>query len=366
MKNVRRIMIVDDSAVFRKYLTSIINSSRKNMMVIASAPNGKICLTKMAIPAYKPDVVILDIFMPEMDGIETFNHIMDRFPTPVIFISSMKQKEVSKLFSSAGMAAFETGTVEFVSKPDKADKEGGKKFEREIIEKIINLSPVNLQKVAEGFDIAKFMREETPRSSLRTRAASGTIYVPPREKLIIIGASTGGTRAISLILSKFPLKSPPVIIIQHIPDMMVEHWAERLQNLYASLDINVATNGESLLPSKIYIAPGGKHLVVERGKSISLVEGERVNFVIPSIDVTMISAAKAYRQHVLGIILTGMGKDGTDGARKIKNYGGKIFAEHESTCMVSSMPKSVIEENLADRIIPLHEIPGAIFTSGWI
>ncbi|MFW9992996.1 MAG: chemotaxis-specific protein-glutamate methyltransferase CheB [Candidatus Odinarchaeota archaeon] len=363
MMSMRKVMVVDDSAVFRTYLTRIIKNSGKNIEVTSTASNGLNCLQKMEVPKYRPDVVILDVMMPEMDGIETVNHIMDRFPTPVILVSSLTHRDVKKLLSNAGMSLFESGTVEFVQKPDASDPSGVKRFERELTSKIVGLSPVNLQKAFQGFDLKSFMREELPTIP---KPARKRVADDHQNKIIVLGASTGGTRAISLILSKFPSEAPPLVIVQHMPEMMTNQWAERLNQMYGNLDIVLASDGEYLKPNRIYIALGGKHLVIEFGKVIRLVEGERVNFVIPSIDVTMISAAKVYGQNVLGIILTGMGKDGTDGARHIKNAGGKVFVEHESTCVVYSMPRHIVEIKAADRIVPLHDMPAIIRTSEWI
>ncbi|MHA2298675.1 MAG: chemotaxis-specific protein-glutamate methyltransferase CheB [Candidatus Hodarchaeales archaeon] len=359
--NKRKIMIVDDSAVFRVYLSRVIENSNQPLEVVTTASNGVNCLHKLAVPRYKPDVVLLDVMMPEMDGIETVDHIMERFPTPVIIVSSMTQRDVKRLLSNKGMSIFESGTVEFVRKPDASDPDAVRRFERELISKIRSLSPINLQKVFQGFDMKSFMSEEVviPR---KIRPTS----VGHRNKVIIIGASTGGTRAISLILSKFPSKAPPLVIVQHMPEMMTNQWAERLDYLYKHLRITLARDGEQLKPNHVYIAPGGKHLVISEGRRIKLVEGERVNYVIPAIDVTFISAAKTYRQNVLAIVLTGMGKDGTEGAKKIKNMGGRVYTEDESTCVVFSMPRHVIEAKASDKIIPLHNMPVEIRTSTWI
>jgi len=267
----RKIMIVDDSAVFRLHISKIIKESGENMQVVATAPNGKICLQKMAIPKYAPDVVILDIMMPEMDGVETVRHIMDRFPTPVILVSSMKQKDVSKLLSNRGMSIFESGTVEFVAKPATDDKALNKLFERKIIATIRNLAPVNLQKVFQGFDMKAFMQEGTQVTPAVIRRP---ITVEHRNKIIIVASSTGGTRAVSLILSKFPSKSPPLVIVQHMPELMSDQWAERLDSLYKNLDIAVAKDGEKLKPNSVYIARGGKHLVIDRNKTIKLEEAK--------------------------------------------------------------------------------------------
>ncbi|MFX1517547.1 MAG: CheB methylesterase domain-containing protein, partial [Promethearchaeota archaeon] len=187
-----------------------------------------------------------------------------------------------------------------------------------------------------------------------------------RSKIIVIGASTGGPRAISMILSMLPNKFPPILVIQHMPIGMVEPWVTRLRKMYSDLNIQVAKTGILLRPNHIYIAPAGKHCLINRNKRIKLDVGEKVNYVIPAADVTFESVADTYGEDSLGIILTGMGQDGVRGARIIKKLGGKIIAEDESTCIIPSMPKAVIEANLADRISPLHKIPTSIRGLGWI
>ncbi|MHA2295619.1 MAG: chemotaxis-specific protein-glutamate methyltransferase CheB [Candidatus Hodarchaeales archaeon] len=360
-----KIMVVDDSAVFRRFISVIIKNSGMNLEVVASAPNGTVCLQKMAVPKFKPDLVLMDIMMPEMDGIEAISHIMDLYPTPVIIVSGMTKKDVDIALSEKGMAIFESGSVEYVKKPDHQLQGDQKRFERELIAKIESLSPVNLQEVYQGFNLESFMRDDERKDKI-VKKSHKTVSIRHGDKIIIIGASTGGTRAVSLIISKLPVKSPPILVVQHMPEFMPALWAGRLQNLYRHLRIKIVREGEELMPNNIYVTPGKKHCIIEKGKKFKLVTGEKVNYVIPSIDVTFISAARIYKQNVLGIILTGMGKDGTNGANQIKKKGGKIFAEHESTCLVYSMPRNVIEANLVDKILPLHEIPSAILKSGWI
>ena len=187
-----------------------------------------------------------------------------------------------------------------------------------------------------------------------------------RKRLIIIGASVGGPTAISHLLSEFSTHFPPVIIIQHIFEKMVIPWVNNLQRHFPRLRISIPKSGELIQPDQIYIAEGGKHCEVKYGRKIHSYRGELVNFVIPSIDITFISAAKIYGENVLGIVLTGTGRDGAYGAKKIKESGGTIFAEHESTCVIDSMPKAVIEANLADKVLPLHAIPSNLFVDGWM
>ena len=185
-------------------------------------------------------------------------------------------------------------------------------------------------------------------------------------KLIIIGASVGGPNAILNILSEFQSHFTPVIIIQHIFKEMVEPWVSNLKNKFPHLNIKIPQDGESIRPHHIYIAEGGKHCKVEKERKFRSYVGDRVNFVIPSSDITFISAAKVYRENLLGIVLTGAGRDGAFGAKKIKEAGGKVFVEHKSTCVVDSMSKAVIDADLADKILPLHMISSTLRKEEWI
>ena len=357
-------MIVDDSAVARKRYTDIIKNSKENIKVVTTATDGKICLTKLEIPKFKPDIILMDIVMPQMDGITTIGHIMDRFPTPVLVVSQLKQKEVDRALSNLGMSAFESGAVEFIRKPDPKNEVDSKRFERELLRKIKSLSPIDLLKVFTGFDLNLFLSEEKDAKVIEKIPA----LAPPDEKnrVIVIGASTGGPRAISLVLSNFPKKFPPVFVVQHMPEIMMESWVQRLERLYPDLNIKLAKNKSYIKSNTVYVAPGGVHLRVQKNKRIQLYHGEKVNFVIPAIDVTLESAAKVYKKGTLGVILTGMGKDGTDGAKVVKEFGGRVIAEDESTCVIFSMPKNVIKQNLADLISPLHNIHSAIKRIGWM
>ncbi len=365
MRKEARVFIVDDSAVVRQKVSEFLTKSHKNINVVGGAPNGRVALAKLALPKYKSDVVLVDAIMPEMDGFETIGHIMDRFPTPMIMISGLTEKEVTRSLSNLGMSAFESGAVEYVKKPDPAIPHDVKRFERELIYKITHLAHMELTRAYTSFDFKSFLKEEEIEEPLVLDKPE-RILKDFNDLLIIIGASTGGPRAISLILSKIPSNFPPIIIIQHMPEGMVEPWVKRLQTLHSHLNIEIPTNGEKLRQSKVYIAPGGKHCGINSGKILKLFIDERVNYVIPAIDVTFIDAAKIYGENVLGIVLTGMGKDGFEGARKIKAAGGKIFAEHESTSIIYAMPKAIAVGKLADEIVPLHNIPHLLRKYGWI
>ena len=365
MKRDLRVFITDDSAVMRQELVSIVNKGGIDAKVVGTAPNGVICLKKISLPRYKPDVLLMDIIMPEMDGFETIKHIMDRFPTPVIIVSGLSHKEVQKRIKKKGVSIFESGTVEFVEKPNPAIPNDKERFEGELLRKIVSFSRIGLERAISAFDFKSFLEVD--------EVEAPPEFIPPSDlvprfgnKLIIVGASTGGPRAISLLLSKLTDWFSPVIIVQHMPCEMVEIWTLRLQRLYPDLRITLAHDGQYIKPGRIYIAPGGKHCFIDSGKTIRLVFGDKVNFVIPAIDVAFESAARVYKDGLLGVVLTGMGKDGMSGAEKIKTNGGRIIAEHESTCVVPSMPNAVIDNNSADIVVPLHDIPSVLKSEGWI
>ena len=366
MNDAIRVFLIDDSAVVRQQISQMIMKSQEKLTVVGTAMNGRVALKRMMHPRYKSDVVITDIVMPEMDGIETINHIMDRFPTPVIVISALRRKkEIDVALSELGVAAFESGTVEFVRKPDPNIPNDRKRFEQELIHKIVNLSKIDFLKIFSIFNVESLVKETEIIKPL-VEEPLHTIQEKYRAKIIVIGASTGGPRAISMIFSMLPPTFPPILVIQHMVEGMVEPWVKRLQKMYSNLKIRVAKDGSLLQPNNICIAPAGKHCLVKRGKKVSLVSGKKVNFVIPSVDITFESAAKVFGHNTLGIVLTGMGQDGLHGAEHVKKAGGKIIAEHESTSVISSMPKAIIDSNLADRISPLNKIPHSIRGIGWI
>ncbi len=354
-----RVFIVDDSAVYRHKIKEILTKGGKRIKVIGTAPNGNIALQKMSLQKYKSDIVTMDIMMPEMDGYETIGHIMDRFPLPVVIVSSLSQKDVDKSLENLGMAAFESGVVEFVKKPSHDDSIDDKRFQRELVTKIQSLSQINLTRAIKSFDFDSFMEEE-PKVVKKPKKGLKTF----QDRIYIIASSTGGPRAISLILtkineilSKTKYKFPPIVIIQHMPEEMVGQWVERLKKLYSYLSIKIPENNELIRPNKVYIAPGGLHCAIEGGKRFNIYKGQKVNFLMPSADVTFKSAANVYGDNTIGIILTGMGRDGYNGAKKLKAVNGKIIAEHESTCVIYGMPKAVIEGQLVDHVAPLHKIP---------
>ncbi|MHA1551537.1 MAG: chemotaxis-specific protein-glutamate methyltransferase CheB [Candidatus Heimdallarchaeaceae archaeon] len=364
----KRVFIADDSAVTRRIISRILSTESDYLRVIGTAPNGKVALEKLKLPKYEADVIIIDIVMPEMDGIELIHNLMLTAPTPVVAISAFRgKKEINTALSRLGVEVFESGAVQFVSKPNSKIKGDDKRFERQLLKTATSLASVNLVKSFTNYKFQSYLKdEEFVKDEILESKASIIRSVNNTNRIIIIGASAGGPKAISLILSQFKPKSPPIIVVQHMPKVMMLPWCQRLQKLFPRLNICIAKDGEKIRPNRIYVAPGGYHCAVDESKSIKLLKGEKINFVVPAIDITFSSAAENYRENVLGILLTGMGNDGFEGAKVIKKHGGVIFAEHESTAVIHSMPKSVIKGKLADRVIPLHKIPAVLRLNNWL
>ncbi len=359
-----KVFIVDDSAVARQYITQVLEKEGEIFEIVGSAVNGPMALEKLKLEKYESDVVIVDMVMPEMDGIEVIKNIVKKFPTPIVAISAFRNKEeVNNSLAKLGMELFESGVVDFVKKPDSTLSNDNNRFERQLIKALQSQAHVNLDR-----SFTKIVSKTVVEPEIVTRDEARILsrLVDNNSRIIIIGASTGGPKAISFLLSQLPPTSPPIIIVQHMPKEMMHSWCKRLQDSYPGLNINIAQDNEKIVANRIYLAPGGLHLAIDQRKAINLYEGSKVNFVSPAIDITFAKAAEVYGTNVLGIVLTGMGSDGCEGAREIKNNGGVVFVEHESTSVIYSMPNSVVKADLADKIIPLDKIPAVLRLNKWV
>ncbi|RKY38118.1 MAG: chemotaxis response regulator protein-glutamate methylesterase, partial [Candidatus Omnitrophota bacterium] len=283
----------------------------------------------------KPDVVTLDVNLPDISGLEVLKEIMEKFPTRVLMLSAYTQKG-----SDATIKALELGALDFIPKPSGEVSLDLYNFKDQIINKI---------KLAYQIDIAKI---------LRIREKKGLREDLDIKKIVVVGASTGGPKAIIEIMSNLSSKvDATFLIIQHMPAGFTKSFAQRL-SWYAPFKIKEAEE-EILRKRSGYVAPSGFHMIIEKRSKfyyIRLDETKLVNYLRPSVDVAMKSVAENFEGEIIGVILTGMGKDGLEGARAIKKKGGKIIAQDESSCIVYGMPKAVIEENLADYVLPLSEI----------
>jgi two-component system chemotaxis response regulator CheB len=339
-------MIVDDSAYVRHIVSKHL-SEAPGLTVVGVARDGEEALH--LLPQLQPDVLTLDVEMPRRDGLTTLREIMTHSPLPVVMLSSLTASG-----AEATLQALALGAVDFVTKPEARANVGA--VMEEVIAKIrvaarahiYPLSPGTSQLVAGTHSASK--RPLAPRPALARTAG----------KVVVIGASTGGPRALSTVISQLPEDLPAaLLIVQHMPAGFTLSLADRLNEISA-LSIKHAAAGDRLLTGHGLLAPGGFHMVLDDDHHIALNRAPTQHGVRPAVDVTMQAIAERYRGDTIGVVLTGMGSDGTRGARRINQVGGHVIAEDESSCVVWGMPRSVAEAGVADEILPLPQIAPAI------
>ncbi len=337
-------LIVDDSAYMRVVLKDMLESD-PGIEVCAVAKDGVEAVEK--VKSLSPDVVLLDIQMPRMDGLATLQRIMKENPTRVIMLSAMDKKDDQLPLRALGM-----GAVDFISKPSGPVSIDIVNFTDKIIEIVKTAASARIEALRQSPS-----RPPKRITTLRKEAAKNY-------KSIVIAASTGGPRALETIFAALPADLPaPIFIVQHIPEDFSESFAKRL-NSAKGPRVVLAVDGQKVERGVAYLAPGGRHLKMDwRGASTLLVkldDSGPVNFVKPSADVLFSSAASCLSCHTLAIILTGMGSDGARGALAIKQAGGHVIAQDEGTSIVFGMPRAVIDTGAVDQVLPLEEIPKAI------
>lgn len=331
-----KVLCVDDSALIRDILTGIIND-QDDMKVVAVAPDP--LAARELIKIHNPDVITLDVEMPKMDGIDFLERLMRLRPMPVVMISSLTQKG-----SDITLRALELGAFDFVAKPEMGIRSTMVEYAEMIADKI---------RWAAKSPLPNKIPMTSPSDPKLLKAPLLT-----SEKLLVMGASTGGTEAIREVLQRFPPNSPAIIIAQHMPGGFTKSFADRL-NKICSITVKEAEDGERILPGHAYIAPGTHHLkIVKSGANYicRLDDGEPVNRHKPSCDVLFISAAKNAGKNAVGVVLTGMGKDGAKGLLEMKEAGSYTIAQDEKTSIVFGMPKEAIEIGAATDILSLHQI----------
>jgi two-component system chemotaxis response regulator CheB len=336
-----RVMVVDDSALVRKVLTDMINRA-PDMEVVGTAPDPLIARQK--IKELNPDVLTLDVEMPKMDGIDFLEKIMRLRPMPVVMVSSLTEKG-----NEVTLRALELGAVDFVTKPKVEVAEGLESYTDELHEKIHAAAMSRVGRRTRSSRPAK--PPEVVRPSQRISS----------EKLIIVGASTGGTEAIRTLLATLPLESPAILITQHMPAGFTASFAERL-NGQLPLTVREGADGVRVRPGNVYIAPGGRHMRVIRSGAdylIALNDEPPVNRHRPSVDVLFQSAAVSVGKNAVGIILTGMGDDGARGLLAMRKAGASTFAQDEATCVVFGMPREAIALGAAESVLPVGKLSEA-------
>ncbi len=338
-----KVLVVDDSALVRSLLSEIIRSD-PGLQLVGAAPDAYVA--RDMVKQFSPDVITLDIEMPRMDGLSFLEKLMAARPTPVLMISTLTEAG-----AEATLQALELGAVDFIPKPKLSIAAGIQAYRELILEKLHEVARV---------------RVTSARKKTNASVASGEKLAPRRltgtEKIIAIGASTGGTEAIKDVLMQLPANVPGIVITQHMPPGFTRSFAQRLDRL-TRLHVVEAAGGERILPGHAYLAPGNFHLLVERSGAdyvVKLSDGEQVHRHRPAVDVMMKSVAQAGGKNVLGILLTGMGKDGAQGMADIRAQGGYTFAQDEASCVVYGMPREAVAMGAVDAIVSLDDMGTAL------
>jgi len=346
-----KVMVVDDSAVVRQVVQGILDRE-PDIAVIGAASDPLFALDKMA--KQWPDVIVLDIEMPRMDGITFLKKIMAEHPTPVVICSSLAEQG-----SLVTMQALEAGAVDIITRPQAGLKRFLEATSSELVAAV---------RAAAQANVKQLKRACAP--SVEPKLNADAILPPPggravshtSERIVAIGTSTGGTQALESVLSALPRGCPGIVIVQHMPERFTAAFATRLNDI-CRIDVREARNDDRVLPGLALIAPGGKHMLLKRhgpGYQVEVKDGPLVNRHRPSVDVLFRSVAKYAGKNATGIIMTGMGDDGAHGLLEMRDSGAATFAQDEETCVVFGMPKEAIKLGAAGKVLPLQEIPLAI------
>lgn len=349
MKKIR-VVVVDDSALVRSLLAEIINRERD--MECVGAANDPLIAREM-IRELNPDVITLDIEMPKMDGIDFLGRLMRLRPMPVVMISTLTERG-----AEVTMRALELGAVDFVAKPRIGLADGINELAGQIVEKVRIAAGAHIRRLGAASAIAGPKSASVDKSS---DTSSGRIST---EKLICIGASTGGTEAIKEVLIRMPANSPGIVITQHMPPGFTTSFAARLDGL-CQITVQEAVHGARVLPGHAYIAPGGMQFRLERSGAnyVCVVEdGEPVNRHKPSVEVLFRSVAHVVGRNAFGIMLTGMGGDGAKAMKEMRDAGSYNYVQDEASCIVFGMPREAILHGAADEVLPLTAIAPALLS----
>jgi two-component system chemotaxis response regulator CheB len=334
------VLIVDDSAVVRKILTDKL-SRYKDIEIVGSAVDPYVARDK--IVKLRPDVITLDLEMPRMDGLSFLARLMKYYPMPVVVLSSLTQKN-----SETALKALELGAVEVLGKP-------GSAYSTQNISRLL----VNAIRSAASARIK--MQPEKPHPPAE-KAELKNFSFQTTHKVLAIGASTGGTKAIEAVLTGMPATSPGTVIVQHMPENFTTAFAERLNEI-CQMEVREARDNDHVIPGVALIAPGNRHMLLNRSGGNYLVKiknGPRVHYQRPSIDVLFQSVAQNAGRNAVGVLLTGMGADGAKGLLEMRKNGSYTLAQDEETCIVFGMPKEAIKLGAADQVVPLHNISQVI------
>ncbi len=348
-----RVLVVDDSAFTRKVVSDMLGSD-PDITVVDVARDGRAAVEKAR--ALQPDVITMDVEMPVMDGLAALQAIIGERPIPVVMLSALTQEG-----AATTIEALELGAVDFVPKPSHSMTVGLGEIRDLLVTKVKLAARARVHPVKRG------MMAAAPTPAGRTapdRLVRGVRQKTPPGKesdiAVVIGSSTGGPSALNQVLTALPVDiGAGILVVQHMPPGFTRSLATRLDEASA-IAVKEAGAGDRVADGVALVAPGGHHMSVTGDGEVALSTDPPRNGVRPSVDTTMESAARVYGDRLVGVVLTGMGRDGASGMAAIKAAGGSTVAEHESTCVIYGMPRAAIEQGLADVVVPLHEVAGAI------
>ena len=344
-----KVLVVDDSAVVRQVLTGMLGAVR-DMQVINAVADPLLAMERMKIQW--PDVIVLDVEMPRMDGITFLRKIMQERPTPVVICSTLTEKG-----AQTTMEAVAAGAVAIVAKP-KLDL---KQFLQNNADELISAV-----RAAAAANVKNLHVRRTPPPQPTAKLTADAILAPSdhramartTERVVAIGTSTGGTQALEEVLTALPRVSPGIVIVQHMPEKFTAAFAARLDGL-CRINVKEAQNNDRVLPGRALIAPGGKHMLLRRNGAqyfVEVIDGPLVNRHRPSVDVLFRSVAKCAGVNALGVIMTGMGDDGAAGLLEMRNAGACTVAQDEASCVVYGMPKEAVKRGAVEKTVPLNAI----------
>lgn len=338
-----RVLIVDDSAVIRKLLEKIFSSSPE-IEVVGTAADPYIARDKLV--QLKPDVMTLDVEMPRMDGISFLEKVMQHMPTRTIIFSSL-----AKTGSETYLKALSAGAIEILEKPSIDVSQSLENLSREIIEKVKIVSRARLL-------------PKTPTTAQASSPVASTSLARTTHQLIAVASSTGGTEALKVFLRNMPANIPGTLIVQHMPAGFTKSFADNLNAMFP-FEVKEAQDGDQVVPGRVLIAPGNYHMEITRSGAfyyVKLHQGPTLHSVRPAADYLMKSVAKYVGKNAVGVVLTGMGKDGAEGLLEMKNAGAYTVVQNEETCVVYGMPGSAVALGAADKILPLDKISGDVLS----
>ena len=344
-----KVLIVDDSALIRQLLSEILGSDRQ-IEVVGTAQDPYQAREK--IKALHPDVLTLDVEMPRMDGLTFLRNLMRLHPMPVVMISSLTEKG-----ADVTLEALELGAVDFVSKPKIDVAHTLADYSADIIAKVKAAARARVRPCAGSTALNRPLAPKLTADAVLSRR-SKPITIKTTDKIIAIGASTGGTEAIKVLLAELPADTPGIVISQHIPEAFSAPFARRMDGISA-MTVCEAADGQQILPGHVYIAPGSHHLLVERSGArylCRLSDGPPVNRHRPSVDVMFRSVAQNVGPNAVGVLLTGMGDDGARGLKEMHEAGAPTIAQDEKTSVVWGMPGEAVKLGCVDAVLPLEKI----------